>query len=305
MDRGWPFGGRDPRHMRERLPFSIVSSIALRTKGKAMSKNATSEIISSAGQAAAASTGNAGAGPIIYIAIIVLLAGLVSGTAAYLTQPAQPELAQPPLRRTPWYTFCLLGVIAAACVPLFLSVVESGLMTDILAGGDAMALALLIFLGLCLLVALTARTFLDSLTRRILQQMEEIRERQNQAAQEREEIRHDVGEAMDKTERVAEALDEDKAPDPLNTYQENVDLPTDLPSVDEAERKLIRALGRKEYRTVSGVTEDCDLSRKDVQQRLQGLALKGIATTTNSSRTGGVRWMLTPTGRALMRLADG
>jgi hypothetical protein len=243
--------------------------------------------------------------PIVYVIAIVLLAGLISGAAAYLTQPSQADSAQPPLPRTPWYTFCLLGVIAAACVPLFLSVVESSLMNDILKPDGKMVQSLLIFLGLCLLTALTARTFLDSLTRRILQQMEEIRERQDQAAQERSTIRQDVDAAHEKIEEVAESVDEDLAPAASPTADEDRVPATSVPHVYDNDRKLIQALSAKQYRTVSGVTEDSGLSREEVKKRLQALALKGVATPTASTRSGGVRWMLTPIGRAVIRAAGG
>jgi hypothetical protein len=242
--------------------------------------------------------------PIVYVTTIVLVAGLVSGAAAYLTQPTQADPAQPALPRTPWYTFCLLGIIAAACVPLFLSVVDSSLMEHILKGNGEMAKSLLTFLGLCLLTALTARTFLDSLTRRILQQMEEIRERQDQAAQDRSKIRRDVDAAHEKIEEVAESVDEEMAPAPSPAADNGIVSTAPLPRVDQDDRKLIDALSLKQYRTVSGVTQDSGLFREDAKQRLQGLALKGVATPTASTRSGGVRWMLTPTGRALARTAD-
>ncbi len=269
--------------------------------GQGAVTNNTAAVVSNTSQAAASAGTTDGSGPIIYIALIVLVAGLVSGIAAYLTQPVQNDPAQPPLPHTPWYTFCLLGLIAAACVPLFLSVVKSDIMTVILGGGAAMVGALLIFLGFCLLAAFTGRAFLDSLSRRILQQMENIRERQNQAAQERQEIREVAERADAKAEIVAEAVDEQNAPAAMELAAADMVPAADLPTVVDVERKIVQALGKKDYRTVSGVTEDSGLSRDEVKRRLQELALKGVATTTTSSTTGGVRWKLTPAGRSLLQ----
>jgi DNA-binding phage protein len=259
--------------------------------------------MSNTSAAAAAASGE----PIVYIILIAVAAGLVSGVAAYLTQPVRTDPAQPALPQTPWYTFCLLGLIAAACVPLFLSVVESSLMSDILSRGDKMVQSLLIFLGLCLLTALTARAFLDSLSRRILQQMEEIRERQDQAALDRSNIRADVHATRERIEVVEDVVEDDQAPAAAEASAAEVGMlaAEALPDVDAEERRLIQALGQKGYRTVSGVAEDSGLSRDEVKKGLAALAVKGVATATNSPRTGGVRWMLTPPGRALHRAAAG
>jgi hypothetical protein len=93
-----------------------------------MTTNASNTLIENSARVAA----NAGGGKapddlngLLWVLGIILIAGLVGGLGARL----RPGLAEPPSPQRAM----LLGVIAAACVPLFLSLVQSQLIESFLA----------------------------------------------------------------------------------------------------------------------------------------------------------------------------
>ena len=238
--------------------------------------------------AAAEAAGNA-IGPSALVVVIIIGAGLIGGWAAYLTQledAPSPTAAKPPsvLR------FCVLGLIASACVPLFLSLVQSKLLENTFGKTAAeQFIACLVFAGLCLIAAFSARSFIDSISRRVLQQVEQIKERQSEVEQQvavnSEKIDDQKAEPVSADDHEAEAATVDETP----------------PAIGEGERRIIEALARKSYRTVSGIVEDSDLDRTAVFAQLRELAKKGLAVPTTSKKSGGLRWMITPLGRASLR----
>ena len=93
--------------------------------------------------------------------LIMAVAALIGGAAAYLTRDVTAD-GESELKTLFW-RFILLGVVAAACVPLFLSLVKSRIMESILTDNQHNHLeSYLIFTGLCLVAAYSARTFITS-----------------------------------------------------------------------------------------------------------------------------------------------
>ena len=70
------------------------------------------------------------------IIVTILIAGIVGGIAAYLAEPRIEPVAGKP-QPDPWTLavprFVFLGVVASACVPLFLSLLQSDIIGRILA----------------------------------------------------------------------------------------------------------------------------------------------------------------------------
>jgi hypothetical protein len=229
-------------------------------------------------------------GPAFLIIFIIVVAGLIGGWGAYLTQledspPPDSPKPQPTLRR-----FCVLGVIASACVPLFLSLVQSKLLEDPFDKVFSKQFtAYLVFAGLCLIAAFSARAFIDSISRRVLQQVEQIKDRQaeveEKVAVNSEKIDDQKAEPVSEDDHAAEAAAVQETP----------------PTIGDPERRMLEALARKSYRTVSGIVEDSDLDRNVVLAQLRELAKKSLAVPTTSKRSGGLRWMITPLGRASLR----
>src|SRR6266446_3122599 len=114
---------------------------------------------------------------------ITLVAGLIGGWAGYLFDPVSSGDANVQLRRHTRKRYLLLGLIAAACVPLFLSLLQSGLIANIFSPKKENNVEIvpfsefLIFAGFCLIAALSSRTFLDTVSRQLMRDVQRANQR--------------------------------------------------------------------------------------------------------------------------------
>lgn len=105
--------------------------------------------------------------PIGILIIVMLLSGAAGGSARYILSKVDD--------RKTLVQETLLGAIAAFIVPAFLSLIQSRIVTDILAVQDGKPdsgrlVNLTIVAGFCIVAAFSARQFLDNLSSRLLQQ---------------------------------------------------------------------------------------------------------------------------------------
>ena len=251
------------------------------------------------------------------IIAIIVFGGLIGGWGAHLLTvglPAQTGGEHPSKLR-----FFILGVIAAACVPLFLSLVQSGIITEIMFNRlNNRAESYLIFAGLCLVAALTARNFLDSLSKRVLRDLEKLGDevkdtkRVAVAADAKAEVAGQKAEgAHEKVEAVAEVVDAREAEGqeaPLAGGQGDDEpilegaygAPTTAP-LNDTERQVLNALTQMKLRTATGVAKDAGIPVSQIGELLDGLAERRLAAHTISPTTGGARWKITQAGAASLR----
>lgn len=236
----------------------------------------------------------------VYIVVgIIVVTGLLGGYGAFLMEPSEnPSAAssRQALRRS-----LFLGVIAALMVPLFLSLTKSGLMGNIFAPKSVPPKPpafedYLIFAGLCVLAAVSARRFISSVTERLLQRVDEVERTAAHAEKTAEQAKAEVQEG--------EEADDPKAPRPLGIDQ-MARLPRELESgtitLSPDERNALQALTSKTYRTRTGVAEDSGISRTRISEVLDDLYAKKLAVPTKSPKTGGMRWIITKAGEAALQ----
>jgi YLATT-like protein len=244
--------------------------------------------------------------PITIVVLIILVAGLVGGLAAHVVA----ERAQTPgdgLRdRAAMREFLLLGIIAAACVPLFLSLLKSQMLTDIFrttaTDGTPNLPAFepyLIFLGLCLIAAFSARRFIDTVSSQVFQRLDKVDAKASRAVETAESAKEVANEA------VVEAEDADnlKAPLAADLKKAKAHALTGKEAaapLSPEERRILEAMTLKVYRTRSGIVEDSGVSRNQISEMLEDLAERKLALPTSSPRTGGQRWIITDRGRAAL-----
>lgn len=229
------------------------------------------------------------------IAAITIIAGIIGGIAAYLAEPkpAEPASQEPPKRTLS--RFLLLGVIAAACVPLFLSLLQSKLLEKIL-GGALTTTAFenyLIFMGLCLVAAFSARRFIDSVTQQVIRKAEEANRNAERAVETANQAHETAVESLNEVESV----DSDEPPPAMQQVALQPGETNAPVSVDAEERRALVALSRKTYRTRTGVAEDAGIARHRISEVLESLAERMLALPTRSPKTGGARWLITDRGR--------
>lgn len=117
---------------------------------------------------------------------IMLLTGLLGGTANYLNSPKEERSLLRSL---------LMGLVATIAIPLFLKVVDSNILND--TKGDI--LNYFIYAGCCVLAAFYSARFLEGLSSRVLQNLQEKVDRTSETVQEQGDK---INETADKTDMI-------------------------------------------------------------------------------------------------------
>lgn len=212
----------------------------------------------------------------------IALGGVLGGIANAIVSHV-PGRAPTPVRAM------FLGLVAAALVPLFLNIAKSSLVTDILAMTDAWNKTgdVMIFFGVCVLAALSARPFMDSLSRKVLQIAETAQATAEIAKREAAAASATAGQAAATSELMAEtveALDVGRAFDaPTESMAQDI---SRLPIGPEQKQVLRALLGGPDKRSVAGIARDSGLSPDAVRRGLAELQRAGFVAETRSARTG-------------------
>jgi sugar-specific transcriptional regulator TrmB len=147
---------------------------------------------------------------------------------------------------------------------------------------------LFVFAGFCLIAAVSSRSFITSISERIL----------NEAKQTQKELKQIKKE-------VAPIIAKETETEP----QENENLPTSanqriLNEVSEAEKKILLALANGTYtlRTRTGISTNTEIPKNEVNSILEELMKKGLAKNVKMLVRGEpkTRWYITPFGRSFL-----
>lgn len=245
------------------------------------------------------------------VVMIILLGGLLGGTAAYLVDGANRKEALSamsetrPIRDQPLLRFLLLGLIAAACVPLFLSLVKSGLITSIFsvaAPGAALVIPYedyLIFAGMCLIAAFSARTFIDSVSRQVLRKVESVEEKANVAARTASDAKKVATETANEVESIDANAKRPEAAEKLALDSPNFVPMTNFKLSDD-QMRVLQAMTFKPYRTHTGIAADSGVSPNRISDLLEDLHGHQLAVPTTSPTTGGARWTISKAGQEFL-----
>ncbi|MFD1612958.1 YEATS-associated helix-containing protein [Sphingomonas tabacisoli] len=242
---------------------------------------------------------------------IIVVAGLVGGWAAYLVEGSNARTiagaglnqnAPNPAGR-PLVQFLLLGAIASACVPLFLSLVKSGLVASVFAtrlAADGKTPILpyedyLVFTGLCLIAAFSARNFIESVSKQVLQKADQAQRAASAAALAATDAKEAASEAVNEVESIDE-----NSPPPVSEKAFDAIESGDHGAIglNDTERRVLKAMTTKTYRTRTGIAEDSGVPRDRISEILQDLHERKLALPTKSPSTGGLRWTISDRGRA-------
>jgi len=202
---------------------------------------------------------------------LIVAAGLLGGVANYfMNKPDTSWL---------WHDFfksALLGLTAAATVPLFLRTVSSNLMNECLAGD---VIAYFVFFGFCVIAAIFSAKFLQSLADKLLQEVNQVKQKQ---------------EELDETTGILVQQNSDP--------QEQPELETNLESVNKRgaamaltdEQKMMMTLqsGKYAFRTISGLSADTGMDRTTALAMLTDLETKGKVQKIRRATDGATVWAL-------------
>lgn len=245
------------------------------------------------------------------VVMIMLFSGLLGGAAAYLVDGANRKDALSaigearPIREQPLLRFLLLGVIAAACVPLFLSLVKSALMTSIFKIAEPGAVAVapyedyLIFAGMCLIAAFSARTFIDSVSKQVLRKVESVEEKANVAAKTASDAKRVATETANEVESIDANAERPEAAEKVAFDSPNFVPMTNFKLSDD-QMRVLQAMTVKPYRTRIGIADDSGISPNRISEVLEDLHGHQLAVPTTSPTNGGARWTISKAGQEFL-----
>jgi hypothetical protein len=99
------------------------------------------------------------------LSLTILIAGGLGGIAAFLTTSKTASTQV----RFGITGFAMVGIIAAFTVPLFLSLLQSNILSEVKSGENSEAY--LIFGGFCILAGFSAKAFLSTLSDRVINEL--------------------------------------------------------------------------------------------------------------------------------------
>jgi hypothetical protein len=246
---------------------------------------------------------------------LTLLGGAAGGLANYLSAP-------PAIGETRSFLagvrHVIVGAITALVVPLFLTLLQSALVEKLLLHSDAAPHYgdILVYLGFSVLAGFTSRRFVDSVAARLLRAEKDAadaREKAGVATEEAREAKELSEEGVDlaiaKAEAVAarvarpgDSQGSEVQSTPLgpvgggNQQEADPRASALATSLNPTELEVLRALGKRTMRTLTGVAHDARVSRNAVGELIDFLQERGLVRLTASTNTGGARWQLTELG---------
>jgi hypothetical protein len=221
---------------------------------------------------------------LITIIVLIIVAGALAGWAAHLAQPRARATSIDTSTSLSWIGSVVLGIVAAACVPLFLSILKSELVVGIFRSprGAGSLDSYLILTGLCIVAGFSSRRFIETITEQLLREV-------NQAQQDAAEAKAKASEA---TVVAKEAISEIEGADQMDgavspELQQALEVDEKSSSggsfrLTGEERALLQAMTGKTYRTASGIAQDSGIPRHRISDLLERLAERKLVLPTKS-----------------------
>jgi len=224
---------------------------------------------------------------IVSTILMILLAGILGGGINCL----QARKAGDPVPRSIWYYF-LLSIASAFSVPLFLSLTKSSLLGDILTTTQTKLDEWFILFAICLVAAIYAQTFLESVSKNLLQRVQAAEDTSQEAKQNSQMAATTATEALNKAEATGESS-LNAAPDATAKarFASAVAATASMSAAaDPQVQKVLDALKNPKYplgnRTLGGIVLETKLSRQAVSAILDQLIAEGTVHKTSGEISG-------------------
>ena len=196
--------------------------------------------------------------------------GLLGGLVNYWSAP--PASAQS--ESYPFLKRVSAGLAASFAVPLFLNMISSSLVAD----SKTDPLKLLVIAGFCIVAAISSKAFIESLSKRLLNQVEQL-------DRDQKTLREDVEPVLAKEkEPVANQV----------AIASRIDL-------DDDDKKVLEVLANPKWsmRSLSGIMTDTGF--KDIKAAWSLTKLCDQALARKNTKDGKDWWWLTTEGRSLAK----
>jgi hypothetical protein len=254
--------------------------------------------------------------------LVIAASGVFGGFASYVSahmaeplgnDPDNSSLRKPPFSPRDILSHVTMGLLAAFVMPLFLSLIQSDLMTNILANKDGdEALYLFALGGFCLVAAFSSRTFMVRVTDKVLaldREVRQLRAATNAATAASEDAKTTAQQAAATSEEAKEiaedgpgATEEENSPDDRDQIAEGTVREQNV-SVDELnsnERAVLAALAEKPTtrRLVLNISRDANISLSATISALESLRQKRLVIRYRNTSKGTSLYARSARGRA-------
>lgn len=216
----------------------------------------------------------------IWIFVLLILGGgLLGGFANYFMNRTEAGWKKGDILKS-----LVLGVAAAAVVPLFLQTVQSELMSNCVTG-ENWYLSCFVFFGFCTLAAIFSARFLTSIADNILKKVDQIEQQQAEIQQTTDAI------------VALNSDDQGGAAAPLESYlgdDDALESTSRSPAALSPEERLVKTMdsGRFGLRTVNGLVKDTGMDVSAVENMLESLEKRGMVRKMRRNTDGETLWML-------------
>ena len=221
------------------------------------------------------------------VALLILLiagGGVLGGLANYFMNRTQPGWLQ-----GDFWKSVVVGLAAAAVVPLFLQTVSSNLVADCLKSSSAeQVVACLVFFGFCSIAAIFSARFLTSIADKVLREVEEMKQTQNELVQTTDalvDVNSDDQGAVTPPESLKsgdgeglESFGRETKPAPQLTHEEQL-----MWNLEH---------GRRGFRTAEVLAKDAGMDVATVENMLQSMENRGVVKKMRRNSDGETLWML-------------
>ncbi|HRI60226.1 MAG TPA: hypothetical protein PK228_10900 [Saprospiraceae bacterium] len=180
----------------------------------------------------------------------------------------------------------LLGLTAAATVPLFLKTVSSNLMQECL-NGDV--ISHFVFFGFCAVAAIFSSKFLQSLADKLLQEVQQVKQQQEEMVETQDIL---VRQSTEPEEPAVPPVEtetvEEEHLESFKGGERSISTP-----VMSNDQKILKSLesGPYAFRTLSGISKDTGIEEKLVAVTLSEFESRGIVKKIKRS-DGTVVWSM-------------
>ena len=200
----------------------------------------------------------------ITLIIIMTLSGLLGGGANYFSDVISEDEKYPLVKRL------IYGLAAAFVVPLFLNMISSSLLED--SKGDP--IKLFVFAGFCIIAALSSKSFLTSISKKIIDKIDDVDKKQTE---------------MEESVEPLLAKETEPASDDVGIES--------LEDLDEKDRKVLKSLMNEKWsrRNLNGIIKETGLRDIEVAWSLSKLRESGFVHKKIGKND--ELWWLTAEGR--------
>jgi DNA-binding MarR family transcriptional regulator len=184
-----------------------------------------------------------------------------------------------------------LGIGASLLVPLFLNTISSNLVVDIQTKPE-ITKNMLVFFGFCLAAAISSKAFIESISKRVLDEAREAKKAATAASQKASEVQSALDPIIEKeTEAAPEAV----APSIVAA----------MPNLEDQEWTVLSALanGDKALRTRTGLSKQTGIVKIEVDRIMDALRERNLVIRREMKKTDGTRiyrWCITTEGRDIV-----